>query len=133
MCAGDHRADGSREINLELPGGKVLETVQPVDGGRWGKTRFISLPGFAFFQVPLFPALLSLDHSFPLLHPYPFFPLFPSSLLFCLLFLLTLYLSSSMLPTLCLLPHNPLPIPLPLPSQLTPKSSLGTGRLSSPL
>lgn len=44
--------------------GIVLETVQPVDGGRWGKTWFISLPGFPFFQEPLFPALLSLDYSF---------------------------------------------------------------------
>lgn len=62
---GSHGADGSREVNLELPGGIVLETIQPVDGGRWGKTWFIFLPGFAFFSGAFISSsVISLDPSY---------------------------------------------------------------------
>lgn len=60
MCGGEPQSRWQQGNKFGAATGIVLERVQPVDGGRWGRTWFISLPGFAFSQMGLFPALLSL-------------------------------------------------------------------------
>lgn len=70
--------------------GIVLETVQPVDGGRWERFGLDLSLVLLFFRCFYFCYLLTiLSHYYTL-------SLFSSSSypVFCLLFLLTLYLSS---------------------------------------
>lgn len=76
--------------------GIVLETVQPVDGGRWEKPGLYLFPVLLFFRCLYFQLCYLLTIlSCLLLHAHPyFFSLFLSFLLFPLLFLLALYLSS---------------------------------------
>lgn len=64
--AAEQMAAGKCEFGAAT--GAVLEAVQPVDGGRWEQLLV------CYFLDAFIPALLSLDHSFLLLHPPPFSP-----------------------------------------------------------
>lgn len=63
VCGGELQSRWEQGNKLGAAMGMVLELLQPVDGGRWEKPSLF-LPSFAVFQIPLFPAPLSLCHSF---------------------------------------------------------------------
>lgn len=97
MCGGELQSRWQQGNKFGAAMGIVLETVQPADGGRWEKPTLDLFPVLLFFRCLHFQlrylwAILSclLIHH----HPYFFFSLSLSFLLFPLLFLLTLYLSS---------------------------------------
>lgn len=118
VCGGEPQSRWQQGNKFGAAMGIVLETVQPVDGGRWEK------PGLDLFPVLLFFACFYFQLRYLwailsclLLHPHPYFFFLSShpSFLFPLLFLLILYLNSwRVTRSVCLL-TNLFPVPLSLP------------------